>query len=359
MSESAGVLIGLSNVLTKSKTRAPAGPDLDAQPALRERLHTLARRALEGRESFIHDAILHGRRVRLFTNSHHLADFFRDNFATEAEWQAAVGGPLPRDPVLTVYAAIGVEGEPEAAYASAAGGEAYLFNTSCYADLRACALQAFGRRVAADGYVLHGGAVEIGGRGAVWIYPKEVIHPTPSWGFLDRSDAKFVADGWLLVEPPARIHALEKQLYVRTSTVASYPELVAKVLRCKFENVPDLTPAQADAGAPQAQEVLEAAAGNDPLRILKALPEERARDFVLRLLASPDARMMVDPALAWGKSRLLRSTVAAAALSLRAGPGEAARPAAVPPFPCAGYEIHVEAVAGHPREVSRLMARNL
>ena len=85
MSESPGVLLGLSNVLTKARVRVPAGPDLDAQPALRERLHTLARRALEGRESFIEDAVLHGRRVRLFTNSHHLADFWRDNFPGEGE----------------------------------------------------------------------------------------------------------------------------------------------------------------------------------------------------------------------------------------------------------------------------------
>jgi hypothetical protein len=359
MSESPGVLIGLSNVLTAARARVPEGPDLDAQPALRERLHTLARRALEGRESYIHDAVLLGRRVRLFTNSHHLADFWRDNFHTEGEWRAAVGGPVAPEPVLSVFAPIGVDGEPQASYASASRHEAYLFNTSFYGDLRACALQAFGRRVSAEGYVLHGGAVEAGGRGLVWIYPKEVIHPTPSWGFLDRSDVKFVADGWLFVEPPARVHGLEKQLYLRTATVASYPELLPKILRCKFENVPDLTPAQADAGAPRAQDALEAASRSDPLRVLRALPEDRLRDFVLRLLASPDARMMLDPGPSWGRSRILRSVVAASAVLLRAGPGEASRAAVVPPFPCAGTEIHVESVGGHPREISRLMARNL
>jgi hypothetical protein len=354
MSESPGVLIGLSNVLTKARVRVPAGADLDREPALRERLHTLARRALEGRESFIHDAVLHGRRVRLFTNSHHLADFWRDNFPTESEWRASAGTPVPPEPILTVYAAVGVEGEVEASYASAARKEVYLFNTSYYADLRACALQAFAR----EAPVLHGGAAEVGGRGVAWTYPKEVVHPTPSWGLLDRSDARFVADGWLLVEPPARVHALEKQLYARTSTIASYPEIAARVLRCKFENVPELTPAQADAGAPTAQEILDTAARNDPLGILKSLPEERSREFVLRLLASPDARMMIDPALVWGKPRMRRTTVAAAAFAFRAGPGDASRPAVVPPFPCAGYEILVDSVPGHPRELARLIARN-
>lgn len=359
MSESPGVLLGLSNVLTAARARVPAGPDLDAQPTLRDRLHTLARRAIEGRESFIHDAVLHGRRIRLFTNSHHLADFWGENFRSEGEWRAAVGSPVPREPELTVYAAVGVEGEPGASYASAARNEVYLFNTSFYADLRACALVAFGRRLEWGTAVLHGGAVDLGGRGAVWTYPKEVVHPTPTWGFLDRADAKLVADGWLAVEAPARVHALEKRLYARTSTIASYPEIVAKILRCKFENVPDLAPAQADAGAPAAQEILEAAARGDPQRALGSLPEERAREFVLRLLASPDARMMVDPVLVWGKSRVAREAVAAAAFSLRAGPGEPSRAAAVPPFPCAGYEVHVESVAGHPREVARLIARNL
>lgn len=359
MSESPGVPVGLSNVLTKTRARVPAGPDLDAHPALRERLHTLARRALEGRESFIHDAILHGRRARLFTNSHHLADFWRDNFAAEHEWRAAVGAAVPREPDLTVYAAIGIAGEPEASYASAERREVYLFNTSFYADLRACALQAFARGLGGGTAVLHGGAVDLGGRGAAWTYPKEVVHPTPTWGFLDRTDARLVADGWFAVEPPARVHGLEKHLYVRTSVIESYPEITAKVLRCKFENVPDLPPAQLDAGAPRAQEILEAAARHDPLRILKAIPEERAREFALRLLASPEARMLVDPALVWGRSRVFRSTAAAAAFALRAGPGEAVRAAAVPPFPCAGYEVHVESVPGHPREVARLIGRNL
>jgi hypothetical protein len=355
VSESPGVLIGLSNVLTRTRARVPAGGDLDREPALRERLHTLARRALEGRESFIHDAVLHGRRVRLFTNSHHLADFWRDNFPTESEWRASAGTPVPPEPILTVYAAVGVEGEAEATYASAARNEVYLLNTSYYADLRACALQAFARKVAAEGSVLHGGAVELAGRGVAWTYPKEVIHPTPSWGFLDRPDARFVADGWFWVESPSRVHALEKQLYVRTSTIASHPELVPKVLRSKCENVPDLDPARADAGAPAAQEVLEAASRTGGLR---SLPEERAREFVLRLLASPDARMMVDPALVWGKSRMRRTTVATAAFALRAGPGDGSRPAVVPPFPCAGFEIHVESVPGHPRELARLIGRN-
>jgi hypothetical protein len=354
MSESPGALIGLSNVLTEPRARVAAGPDLDDQPALRERLHTLARRAIEGRESFIHDAVLHGRRLRLFTNSHHLADFFRDNFPAEAEWRAAAGGSPPREPDVTVYAAIGVAGERDASYASLERGEVYLVNTSFYGDLRACALRAFGHRAAARGHVLHGGAVSLGSRGAAWTYPKEVLHPTPSWGFLDRADAKFVADGWYLVEPPARLHALEKQLYVRTTLIESYPELLACLLRAKFENVPAAGPEH-----PRLGEILAAAERGDPQRALRSLPAERVREFALRLLASPDARMMVDPALVWGRSRLAPAATVTAAFALKAGPGEAERPAAVAPFPTAGWEIHVESVPGHPRETARLIARHV
>jgi len=104
MSESPGTLIGLSNVLTKTRARVSIGLDPDSNASLLERLRTHAARAIEGRESFIHDAVVLGKRIRLFSNSHHLADFWRDNFPTEAEWKEVTGQTVSRAPALVVHA---------------------------------------------------------------------------------------------------------------------------------------------------------------------------------------------------------------------------------------------------------------
>ena len=164
MNEKPGTLIGLSNVLTGTVARVRPGPDPDDTPGLRDHLRTDAMRAIEGRDSFIHDAIILGRRVRLFTNSHHLADFWADNWLSEGEWKALSAVPASRNPVLTLYAMVRVEPQPEASYYSADHHEVYLFNSSYYGDLRACAMEALGRVLAAEGRALHGGAVEVGGR---------------------------------------------------------------------------------------------------------------------------------------------------------------------------------------------------
>jgi len=356
MSETAGTLIGLSNVLTQLHGRVAPGPDPDAQPALLERIRTHATRAIEGRESFIHDAVILGKRVRLFSNSHHLADFWRENWWSEAEWRAATGQAVPREPALVVHAVINVAGEPEASYASLGRQEVFLFNTSYYGDLRACAMEALGRLIGKAGFVIHAAAVEINGRGLALVYPKDVIHPTPTWGLMELQDSKFVADGWVALEASGRLHALEKGLYVRTSLLSSYPEYASRLLFSRFENVPDLTPEKAAASSAQAEGLDAAARRNDPALALRGLPPERSRLQLLRLIASPDSRAMLPAEALFGKRRVLRATTPAAAFALRAGGEEAVQAAAVEPFPCPGYEVAVGAVPGHPRELSKLIA---
>jgi hypothetical protein len=356
MSESAGTLLGVSNVLTRARTRVAPGLDPDANPALLERLRTRAARAIEGRESYIHDAVVLGKRIRLFSNSHHLADFWRENWFTEGEWKESTGQSVPREPSLVVRAMINVPDEPEGSYISVGRQEVYLFNTSWYGDLRASTMEALGRLIGKAGFILHAAAVEINGRGLALVYPKEVIHPTPMWGLMEMQGSKFVADGWLALEPSGRVHAIEKSLYFRTSVLLSYPQFAARVLFSKFENVPDLTPAIEDSKAAAAEGLDEAARSLDPQNGLRGLPPERTRPQLLRLVASSDSRAIVPAATLFGKARILRSAIAATAFALKAGAGEAVHPAAVEPFPCPGYEICVGAVPGHPREVSRLIA---
>jgi hypothetical protein len=325
MSESPGIPIGRSNVLTRDRARVPAGPDPDASPGLRDRLRALATRALEGRDAFIHDAAIAGRRVRLFTNSHHLADFWRDAWPAEADHRRHGGKPLPPGAALTVFAAIDVPGEPGASCFSAAHREAFLFNTSYYADLRTVTMTALDRLLAPEGSrLLHGAAIEFDGKGAVLLYPKEVIHPTPTWGLMELPGARFLADGWLLLDPEGRVSAVEKAVYLRASTAASYPDLAAGMLAGKLENVPE------------------------------------AREPFERLAASDDARALVPPATLLGKARVAAGPLAPAAVfDLRAGPGEPLEPAAIPPFPGPGHILRPGAVPGHPREAARLAARAL
>ena len=87
---------------------------------------------------------------------------------------------MARAPVLTVYSVIDIRGEGQATYASLKEREVYLFNTSYYGDLRACALEALARILAVEGVrFLHGGATQVNGRTLLLLYPVEVIHPTP------------------------------------------------------------------------------------------------------------------------------------------------------------------------------------
>jgi hypothetical protein len=356
MNESIGTLIGVSNIVTRSKTRAAAGPALDGQPALRERVRSRALRALEGAQAYVEDALIHGRRVRLFTNSHHLADFWKENFLREPEWRELHAGPPPRTPSVCVHAALGVEDEPEASYADVGRREAYLVNTSYYGDLRACAMEALGRVLAPEGRVLHGAAVEVGGRGLVLLYPKAVIHPVPTFGLMALPDARFVADGWLLADPSGTVHALEKGLYFRASAVRWYPELLPSLPGARFENVPAADAVELDRTARATQEVLDRlrAAGH-----LANLPSERGREFIHRLGASDDARAMLPATALFGPSRVKTSLRAAAAFGLQAEAGApTVRPAAIDPFPCAGYLVACAGATGDPRDLARLIARS-
>jgi hypothetical protein len=344
--ESPGVLIGLSNVLTARTQRAPRGGE--PAPEARDLLRTLARRAIEGRESFIHDAVLAGRRARLFTNSHHLWDFFRDNFPTVSEWKTATGKDVPREPAFTLWAPVGVSDVPEGSCVS--GAEGFLFNTSWYNDLRALTMECLQRTLVLEGHVLHAGAAEVGGRGLVWRYPKEVIHPTPTWGVLELPDAKLVADGWILADADGRVLALEKRLYLRTSTVASYPALLPRVIGAKFENVPER--------GGDASLILREALKFDSARALSALPPEKALEITARLTVSSDSRMMIDPALLVGRSRVASTLRADAAFTLKSDESAAVEAANVDPFPCKGFALNVAALRGHPREAAKLMARS-
>jgi hypothetical protein len=357
MNECLGTLIGLSNIVTRPRARVASGPDLDSAAALRERLRTRALRALEGRESYIEDAIVAGRRIRLFTNSHHLADFWKENFFSPADELARTGRRAGPEPDLVVYAAIDLEGEAEGSYASASKREVFVLNTSYYGDLRATTLEALAPTVAREGQLLHAAAIQANGRSRLLLYPKEVIHPTPTWGLMELPGSAFLSDGWVFVDAQNRMWPAEKGFYFRTQALESYPPFASRLLRAKFENVPDATPELLAEKRGALETTLEAALRSDAGGPLKALPAERARHFILRLIGSSESRGIVDPATLFGKSGQARAPLEVASVFvLEAGPGEPFREVSIERFPCPAFEVHAGAVQGHPRELARLIA---
>lgn len=358
--ETPGVRIGLSNILTRTRGRVPRGPDPASDASLRDRLRTHARRALEGREAYIHDAVLFDRRVRLFTNSFHLADFWKENFFSEAEWRARVGTPPERGRTdLTVHAMIDVAEEPEASYLSPSLGEVYLFNTSWYGDLRSSTLEALDAKLAPGARLFHGGAVVRETRTAAFLYPREVIHPTPVWGLLEEfPEARLAAEGWFAADARGRLHPIEKGLYLRAGLLEHYPRYAGRVLSAKFENVSDPDPAAAQAARAKARAVADAARAADPGGPLREMPAERIQEILLRLLASPDARMMVGAEAFVGKTRVKRGALAPTTVFRleAAGNGDPFRPARVEPFACPAYEVRWGALPADPREAARRLA---
>jgi hypothetical protein len=79
---------------------------------------------------------------------------------------------------------------------------------------------------------------------------------------------------------------------------------------------------------------------------------------MLRLIVTPEARVLVDPAVLLGKSRVTRGPATPQAVfDLRAGQGATSiRPTKLDFFTCPSFEVTVGTGGGHPREVARAIA---
>lgn len=299
MSESPGTLIGRSNIRTEGGETVTALSEPDADTL--DHLRMIAVRALEGREAFIHDAVFNGRRVRLYSNSHHLADFWRECWLSEAEWASRTGLRVERDPVVTLYAMIRVP--DQAPSRLLAGTDGFLFNTSRYDALRELCLQAL---AAADLAVRRGSVVESGGRMRVFPGPAGETRATGFWETTASVDSRFVAEDAYVVDGDGRACPIERRICVSPAFVGDYPEHASVLLRAKFENVPSAEEADPDRGRVTLQRVME----RDPSGALGRLPADRAEEFLARVLASPAARVVLDPAALFGASSVVTSPVA-------------------------------------------------
>jgi len=163
-----------------------------------------------GAPVFIRDAVIHGVRVRCFTNSPHLEEFWRLNWFDAAEWAALTGQPAPWRPGVRIYAFAGPNGQggAPAAYYSRRESTVVFFNTAYYGQLKSWVLGAVGRLLAdTEGvHSIHGAAVKHGQSGVLFIAPTGTGKSTSSYGLMTDGletwgpgSARFHSDDWVYV----------------------------------------------------------------------------------------------------------------------------------------------------------------
>jgi hypothetical protein len=145
-----------------------------------------------------HDVVIHGVRVRAFTNMPHLYDFWTENWFTADEWQQVTGKSAPDEPAVTVYA-LGHVPEEIAAYYSREKSTIVFFNTSYYGQLKSWVLGAVGRVLADELGIhsIHGAAVDAGGKGILFIAPTGTGKSTASYGLMRLPGSAFHSDDWV------------------------------------------------------------------------------------------------------------------------------------------------------------------
>jgi hypothetical protein len=333
--EWSGTIVGVSNAVTRTRGPVASGP-IDAQKCAQ--IVELARRRLEGKQAYIADAIVHDSRVRLFTDSHHLADFWTHHWYGAQEWRERGGLVPPERPRLTVYAVSGLPNLEPQTLVCAERDTIVVANTAWYGTLRSEVQAQLGRILVESGaHLVRASAVVLGGRTTLCLGPGRT---TAALGLMEQGGARFHSDdavvvrfgwrrrasGWLLPHrlaepPPERVagvtedgHAIEcaaseldtgelrafaypteRRAYVRTDVLRSHPRHAWAVLRSRVENAPEHGSAPEDL-------VSGASAVADPAaRSFLA----NAGDALGRLVAFDGTRALVDPAQAFGPSRVV------------------------------------------------------
>lgn len=199
-----GTPIGSTNVITRIKGRTSRhDKTLDRDPAGRDALLAWAEGFVRdlGAGVRTHDAVIHGIRVRLYTNSPHQHDFFVRNWFDPMEWEAATGKAAPIEPQLLAYALIDVPGKPEAAYYSRERNVVLFTNSSYYGQLKSWVLGAVGRILAEEQGIhsIHGACVELDGTGILYVAPTGTGKSTSSYGLMTLPGSRFHSDDWVYV----------------------------------------------------------------------------------------------------------------------------------------------------------------
>ncbi len=196
--------LGKGNIITRIKGRTSLhDKTLDRDPTARDALLTWAEQTVRdlGGAILTHDAVVHGVRVRLLTNSHHQHDFFVRNWYGPDDWEASSGQLAPTEPHLLAYALIGMTGRPEAAYYSRERNFVLFTNSSYYGQLKSWVLGAVGRMLSEDRGIhsIHGACVELEGKGILYVAPTGTGKSTSSYGLMALPGSRFHSDDWVYV----------------------------------------------------------------------------------------------------------------------------------------------------------------
>lgn len=293
---------GACNVMTSTSGRLPnACKTLDQLPRERDRVRALAaHRILNGGALIRRDAVIHGIPVTLRTNSSHIARMFEANWFSRELWEAVTFRRPATGPVVSVLALVDVPGADPGAWYSRAESAMWFVNVSFYGQIKSWILGAVGR-VLADArraHSIHGACVEVEGRALLIVAPTGTGKSTSVGGLLQSPGTRFHSDDWVYVrytgigrDFAAFAFISERNIYVRTNLVESFPEAVAAFLAADVENVPDAGPEVLELHSDAARSLVAMLDRSDPdLARLSRLWED-----IARLMACDHARAMVAP----------------------------------------------------------------
>jgi hypothetical protein len=376
-----GPPVGSRNVITEKKGRV-AGKDktLHRQPEKYQRIRGLAQKFIEDHRGviMIRDAVIHGVRVRMFTNSEHHCDFWIHNWFSPEEWEQATGRTTAGRPRVIVYALTGIEGEQPAAYYNRNASEVIFFNTSYYGQLKSWTLGAVGRVLAEEYGIhsIHGACVVFNGKAILYIAPTGTGKSTSSYGLTPYPGTKFHSDDWVYVRhayrnkrdgkfyapfvirtgegsevkgfrvfrwiketgsqhPDANVEALmlngdevslrlndldisapptsfgyisEKEFYLRTNLVESFPLALVELMRCETENCPQVTDAFLSRMSATLDGIVSELLSSTDLE-LKAVIKDKGwaelRKKIARFIAFGNSRAMFDQSRAFEKGKVI------------------------------------------------------
>ncbi|OLC55069.1 MAG: hypothetical protein AUH85_10165 [Chloroflexi bacterium 13_1_40CM_4_68_4] len=199
-----GTPIAARNTITRTKGRTKVhDKTVDAKPGLLTRLLANAFQGMvtQQRDTYSHDVVIHGIRVRAVTNSEHLISYWRDNWYSVSEWERTTGQKVAESPHVLTVALGGVATEAEAAYYSRGNNMVIFFNTSYYGQLKSWVLGAVGRYLASEYGVhsIHGAVVEKDGKGILYIAPTGTGKSTSSYGVMEFPNTRFHSDDWVYI----------------------------------------------------------------------------------------------------------------------------------------------------------------
>jgi len=376
-----GSLVGNRNIITAEKGRvASKDKTLHRQPEKYLRIKNLAQKFVEERRGaiMIRDAIIHGVRVRMFTNSEHHCDFWVHNWFSPEEWKQATGKDAEERPAVLVYALTGVEGEQPAAYYNRDASEIIFFNTSYYGQLKSWTLGAVGRVLAEEYGIhsIHGACVAFNDRAILYIAPTGTGKSTNSYGLISYPGTRFHSDDWVYVRhayknkkdgkfyvpfvvrstdgsevkgfrvfrwikeagsqhldanvealtlngdkvslqlgdldisaPPASFgYISEKEFYLRTNLVESFPAALVEMMRCETENCPEVTDAFLSRASVMLDEVVsELLSSTNPEleTVIKDKGWAELREKIARFVAFGNSRAMFDQSRAFAKDKVI------------------------------------------------------